>query len=534
MELQHTVAEADRPLIDGAIERMRRGETRPVEADLQKLQTTPLRWASQEPATQAKILRLLASCRLDDDDLGGAERLADEADGLHPPEDEPRLRALIAYRKAGPEAGLVTLGEPSSRDGANLRLALLIAAGRHAEAHALLDGHPLLNEPDADTWRLRAVLAFEEDQRDAAADAVIRAQQLAPGHIAVHQVACMVHFARALSPAVRPAFVRAPNPVDPDLVKTGEVAQRALGLAEQASRRVLELMSHDHRERMTAETRLLAVLACRRQDTEARAYASELLRRDPTHWGAIAWSHACGFDFDRATVFQALKTKLKAGTAEATHLIVALQLQLSAGKDGYARRLFNLYAPGFRDRADVALLDSWNQVLAVRKRPDDPGIPLAIRFGYALRRCSDSGHWDAVAALLVVIATDDVDRHLLLPASGALAAAGRWEALPPYIDILTDRIGTAPALHLAAHIAFSTRDGARTLALIERYRSETVSLVLPRSLRRLEAQAHTLTGNLPKASDSGPATFHRHSRASVFRPAGVPGGAWGRGAVAFR
>lgn len=496
-ELQRAVAGEMAKQVTAAVDRLRSGDGSAVEGELKALRTDDARWTALEPAVQAKVLRLLASCRLGHEDVGSAERLAEEADGLGVPNDEPRLRALIAYRRQGPEAALSVLGAPASLDGANLGFGFLIELGDFSAAHRMLDTHPALAQPNAETWRLRAYLALEQNDRQGAMEAVRHAEELASHWPAVQEAGGIVRFALAVSRAVPPAALRAPNSIDLDLVREDEEARRALDEAAQCFACSLEKEQDDGARRIL-ETWRLAVLACQHHRLdEAAAYARDLLRRDRTHWGAIAWSLARGFDLDRAGTLRALGDLLDAKRGDASHLAVVLLLQLDRGQSRKALLLLERHAPRFREE-DTGFIEHWRARLEAEVHGGGAG-PLPYRLARALEEARRSSDWTSVSALLATLVDDPASLPLILPACQSLASAHRWTEIRPFIPSLAERIATAQALQLAAFAAFRTGDPAKALELIDAYAQASGDTALPIDLRRLKADAKRAAGDVAGA-----------------------------------
>lgn len=481
--------------IEQAFDRIRHGDGPAVERELHDLRADPAVWTALPPMDKAKLLRLLASLRLRADDVATAERLADEADTLAPPSDEPRLRALIALHRHGAEAALALLGPPVSRDGAHLAAGLLVEAGDLDAAHNLLATHVRLAPPDAETWRLRALLALERNDRNGALVAIREAEALAPDWPAVQEAAGRVRYARAVSVAVPPSALRGPNPLDPDLVHEDENARALLDEAERAFARRLE-RPLDERDRTETETWRLAVLAARRhRRKEAETYAQTLLRDDPSHWGAILWSLAEGFALDHADALRALTDRLEHGRGETAHLIVAFLLHLDEGRTDEARRLFNEHARRFHRSGERALLDVWQGRLSADASATAESEPMSVRLGNELERARETGDWGPIGSFLAALDNEEY-APLLMPACKALAVAGRWTDIVPCIDALEHRIGTAAALRLAAFAANNAGDPSKALALIKTYRQASASPSLPADLRRLRIVALQATGDV--------------------------------------
>jgi len=97
-------------------------------------------WRILSPEVKAKVLRFESSLELfTTGDITRTRKLADEAHSLAPSDDETKLRALIAYQEAGPEAALELLKGQEDVDTQNLRAALLLEMGLPEESLAMLN-----------------------------------------------------------------------------------------------------------------------------------------------------------------------------------------------------------------------------------------------------------------------------------------------------------------------------------------------------------------------------------------------------------
>jgi hypothetical protein len=110
-----------------------------VDKEIDDLKSDTVLWNILASQTKAKILRLESSWILEKrNDVVRAKTLADEAQLLDPSLNLARLRALIAYRETGPEAGLKWLDGQTDVDSLNLKAGLLLELGRVDDARAVL------------------------------------------------------------------------------------------------------------------------------------------------------------------------------------------------------------------------------------------------------------------------------------------------------------------------------------------------------------------------------------------------------------
>ena len=123
----------------------------------------------------------------------------------------------------------------------------------------------------------------------------------------------------------------------------------------------------DPDDRHDLEAWRLACLANQRaRSPEAERYARDLLAGGRPHAGAVAWSLARGFDFDRRRAARTLDDLLAAGRGEPTHLTVLMALELDEGSPDRARRAFERHGARFAQSPAADLLAGWHAIIAAR------------------------------------------------------------------------------------------------------------------------------------------------------------------------
>ncbi|MBF0354923.1 MAG: hypothetical protein HQL43_06785 [Alphaproteobacteria bacterium] len=500
LELQQVVAGNVRALVDSAVGRLRRGERKEVERDFETLRADQNQWSALDADVQARVLRLISSCRLQRDDVIGAEEMAAAADRLAPQLDEPRLRASIAFHREGAAKALSVLGEPKSRDGAYLKSSFLLLAGNLEEARKVLDEHPALTTPDAEIFRLKAFIALEENDREKALEEIQSAEAIAPEWHSIQTAGGNIRFAYAVSLAVPPASLRSPNPIDLDLIREDKRARQTLDEADRLFSRRLEGLQEDDSERRSIETWRLAVLACRRDRlAEAEKYAQELLHQDRTHWGAIAWSIARGFPINLSATAERLECLLDLRRGDASHLAALLLLLMIENKTDKASKVLNQHANHFSDRNDLQFIEYWRQRIDERKESISKDTRLSVRGPHALEAARTTGNWSNIPALMEEIAACPETIYLLLPTCQALAQAGQWSLIQPYVDFLENRIATTESLRIAAFSSYNNDNPRKALALIDAYVKVCGSPSTPLDIRRLHAAAKQAIGDVAGA-----------------------------------
>lgn len=118
---------------------LREGNRPKAEELLQTIKNDSLQWSTLPRSSRAKFLAFEAHVLLNDPvNIKKAETLLDEALDLDPTNTQPRLKAMIAYRKHGPKKALKELGDASDVDSQNLRVAFLLESGKLGQAKEIL------------------------------------------------------------------------------------------------------------------------------------------------------------------------------------------------------------------------------------------------------------------------------------------------------------------------------------------------------------------------------------------------------------
>ena len=410
--------------LDIAMEGIRRGDLQQVAEQL-AARRKGAHWNQLRPATQARVVRLQGSLRLQHGDVIGAERFADEADAIALP-DEPRLRVVLAARKSGAEAGLRVLGEPSSRDGVQLKLALLLESGRRHEAISLLETHPTLRDLNAETERLRAFAELLRGRRTEALQAAQRAENQEPQWPAIRRSGAIIRYALALSPIVPAEWCFTLNPIDLDLVREDDEAHANLA---DALSRFEALASEDVDPEMRDSDQIWA-LACisnmrhRLQEAETRCQA--ILATVPTHALAILWALARGFEFNRALCIRALGSIVADRQANGEQVLALAWLLDEEGRTNEAVRVMLGAADAFDHPRHRAVRDRWladHVPVTEQDAADESRWSTVQRLATLVEQGNTGGDWSPVEVFFHDLTTGVDGSPLVLAAARALAAA---------------------------------------------------------------------------------------------------------------
>lgn len=483
--------------LDRAFEGILCGNLDVIDAELEDIRTGK-NWTQLVPNTQARVIRLQASLRLQRGDIDGAEDLANEADAIVKP-DEPRLRALLASRRMGAEKGLVILGRPTSRDGVQLQAALLLESGRVDDALKILETHPALKDKHAETERLKAVAALMQGRREDAFDAIRRAEELAPDWPAVQRVGGIIRYACALSPLVTAEWYISPNPVDLDLVREDDDGRALLNAALSVFEKLANQGLNPERKSVDETWAIACLCNLRDRLNDAEARCKELLEEDPTHAGAIEWALARGFDFDHAHCIESFRKFLRQGKGEPNQILSLAWLLVSEGHVQEAEDVVKDFSERFDTIELQTVRDRWLADLAARKAYDlsaETSISLSYtsRMSLLLDHANRTQDWAPLKRFYEeLIATEPIPA-ITLKTAQLIAASGHWEAIASRLDALL-RFDTAEAVRIAVFAAFNTRRPKLALQILEERQSTFPARSLPHELRVLRIKALALAGD---------------------------------------
>jgi tetratricopeptide (TPR) repeat protein len=503
-DLQHALSGEVEKRLDTAFVGILRGNLDSIDAELLELRNGKS-WIQLIPETQARVIRLLASLRLQRGDINGATRFAEEADAIAKPV-EPRLRALLATRQIGAERGLEILGQPVSREGVQLQVALLLEAGRIDDALELLEMHPTLKEEHSETERLKAVASMLLGRREESLAAIRRAEELAPDQPAIQRVGGIIRYACALSPIVTAEWYMYPNPVDLDLVREDDDGRALLCTALSVFEKLV-IQGQNEEQRILDETWAIAC-QCNLRDRlkVAEEHCKDILDRDPTHAGAIEWALARGFEFNRAPCKKLSRELLEQGKGTPNQIFALAWLMVSEGKVQKAEDLVNNYSDRFNTAELKTARDRWLADLTSRKKYDpssetNDALSNASRMSLLLDHANRTLDWKPLERFYeVLIATEPLPVTALKVAQ-LIAASGHWEAIASDLDALL-RFETAEAVRISVFAAFNTKRPNLALKILEEHQSAFPVGGVPHELRVLRIKA------LDHVGDKGAALHH--------------------------
>jgi hypothetical protein len=477
--------------IDRVRELMRTGDNAQVTGELESLRDGK-NWQQLTPAVQAQIICLQASLMFKQGDLSNAEQLANEADAIAP-SYTAKVRALIANERFGPAEALVALGEPQSLDVVQLRVALLLEAGKGDEAVFTLGKSPLLEAGDAETARLRAFTALLQGNREQAYIEVCKAEQLAPSWTAVKRAGALVRYALAISPHVPSKFLLTPSPIAIELVKEDDLSQQYL---REALKRFQSLSGAPNWEnqRYVDETWEVACLCNIRGETDAaKDKCVTVLKHNPCHPEVIAWALARGIEFDAQRSIEKLQERLNSTKGTSSHVLAYAWILVSQDEISSAMNVLAQYQDRFTSPAEqAALQERLSGFAAMQGKGASNGRTEDL--GVMIEHANLTGNWESVEALFVAQAKAKPTPLQCLATAEVLAAKKRWRTLSGHITALLS-FETSTAIRIAAYAAFNSRHPEQACSILKEGRCHFQHGVLPHDLRVLEVHSLSMQGN---------------------------------------
>jgi len=493
--LQTELSGATNQLLDHTQEEIHQGNIGNAESRLSEIRSGQ-GWSQLLPDVKARVIRLQASLFLQRGDLHSAERLATEADSICSQKD-PRLRALIAYRRLGAENGLVVLGTPTSQDGLHLRISMLLETGKIEEAVSILNNSPNLEADHVETIRLKAFASLLQGDRQKAYDTVQLAEKLMPFRHSVQRAGAMIRYALALSPVVPSEWFLYPNPIDLDLVRDDNKGRKLL--AEALER--FETLAGNEPDASRKQLNNTWILACscnlRTSLDEAEQRCKQLLVEEPTHTGAIDWALARGFEFNREICRTALQALLNQGEGTFAHVISLTWLYLVDGQIHDASMTLSAYKDLFNTPSLCASYDAWLADLENRQtdlvtESDDPEINVS-RVSKLIEQATISKDWTQIERIFARMVATSPLPAVTLKTAQSLAFAGQWGVLGNNCEVLL-RFGTSEAVRLAVFAAYNTNHPDVALKILDENRAVFADGKIPHELRTLEINALKLSG----------------------------------------
>lgn len=495
---------------------------------VKSLRADGTQWRILSPSAQAKVIRFEAGLLLDvSENLDQSKRLADEARNLAPEDNDSRLRALIASQETGFEDAITILDDQVDIDSINLKASFLLNLDRAEECAQLLTFDNPKFEPNADTFKLRAVSYLVKRDLASARVEIGKSLFLEPRSENIRFTFAVIDYLSALSPGATPdRAVPWPDPVDWALVKRDDESVSRLRNSADVFLEFAEKPGVEEENRLNLETWRLACLA---NDPERREQAAEycekVLKENPIHYRFLSWACARNFEFDLNQSMQSLANLVKVESASVPQILGLVSCHLISRDFDQILGILNQTKSVFESEHAEKIWTLWSaQIHALN---GDSSAALSVIDGsqysdelryvrsMALRvEFEDTRDWNPLIEHLESCYFETGDPVFLYESCEFMALQENWDYVSNRATKLVEEIGTGEALRIGAIAFFNTNEFESCLQLIDDHRDLYAQGRIPAQLRRLRVLCQTAAGDVPKAIEDSEALAREEPTAS--------------------
>ena len=510
-ELMSEVESIQNEKLDEIRMQIRKGLEKEAE---EKLRAMPAlhAWSFYSAEIKARSYRMLAELVLNrHGNVDEAKRLIALAKEVHPSGRFAFTEALIEQSLNGPEAALKLIPFPAGQHEWHLRAVLLFNAGKCDEVDALLQAPSF--EPDAETYRLRALVHAAHREIDKARSAADQALEKGTEWIHVRQTSALIDYLSSLSTAF-PAWNHWlwPIPVIWRYVRQTPVCTEALQRAEAGFGSIATREEKGSEAWLNIAIWQLAALANNpKERTRAEVLAREIVQFAPTWFPAIAWVLERKFAVPMSESKRLLRDQCRDSSCSLEDvrglvgLLMADREFVEAGEllDGMRQTYLEAQADDLWMLHRVQVWLEAGEVGKAEQFASDQEAPDAELLEETISRFkAQEAGWtkDQARGLAEEFARTGTDASLF-DACVAHHAAGLSEFAVEHAEELIQRFGTEAPLRLAMDAAVSIRDYKQCLYLMERFWPMVGVRELPREVRRLKGVCLREMGRLPEAEE---------------------------------
>lgn len=268
-------------------------------------------WLTSSNNAQILALRLefeaVAVCG---EPISRVERVMDALEKLNA--GTRTLRARLSARRHGPAKAADELIAPTNLEEWNLRMGMLLQAGRSKELLEQFAAPPEGVGPDSESRRLHALALIMDSQLGAAAQEIAVARQNQPEAFGIRFASSVLDYFTALSPgAPREVFKLGPVPIPLGMVKADAASVKKLDDAAAEFASLADLIPGVSPLYLELRLWRLASLANNvNRQKEASDECQRLLEKDPSNAIALQWGQERQYVKNLATQISDLAAKL--------------------------------------------------------------------------------------------------------------------------------------------------------------------------------------------------------------------------------
>lgn len=424
-------------------------------------------WERLWEAVRARVLRFEARVELD---LTGntylATQLADEAHRLAPDAPDKVLQSYIALYDQDIETALALVADDDTVESANMQAMLLLHQGKVEEARGILERIVAFLEPNAETYRLYALLHFVTRDIAQAQLAARRALALGPNWESMRLTVAIVDYYSALSSVVLPAGIPVtPEPVDWGFVKQDDASLSDLRAAATTFGDLADLAYDSTTRRKHLIWRLAALANDPEGQSDALALCQGLLNNKPDDEAVLFWIIARGYPVDHKPGEKAIERRIRIGEASLNDVIVLLECRIANKEIERARSLLKRTRPLFDQ--NQSLWETWdlqlrvlkgerNAIAAAMAPQDQTTMSLRLKSLALHTNARRMGDWQPLREHLEQCVEITGDAGYLLELCDLLARQAQWDALADRAERLIAAVGTPVAVRLAVFGLFNS------------------------------------------------------------------------------
>jgi hypothetical protein len=499
-------------------ELFREGEFNEAYESVKQYRQSP-NWNALSERLRAAVLRALATMTLSlkkADGVAEATRLANEARGTEPSEDDATLRARLKIFTEGHEAALEELPAPTTLDGFNLRLGLLIETDRIEEALGALRRPPTGVAFDAETHRLHALALLASKDLQGAREHIRLALAERPRRLYIRFNAAIIDYFSALSPLVLPSrLVPYPRPVPLSMIKGDVDSRESILRAAEEFKHVAERSTPGSDELKTVEA---WHVACLSSLPDLRLEATESCKRrlaeDPEDVRIIPWVLFHGYDVDLSASAEALQQSLQAAGdrdgAELEKLVALLGIHLKQGTHRKALELLEKERDAFSSADELDLWHYWRSQMLIAdgqaelaleesSQIEDQPLRHAVRTASLCGIANSTGDWQPLISYLEKSYEEKNDLGSLITLCDIKGQLGDWTYVAERAELYCDAVGTASAARFVFAAAWYAKRPGQCLQLLSKYEALFPNGKLPADLRKLRVHCLINTSNIKGA-----------------------------------
>jgi|GEM_PF-6640085 len=415
------------------------------------LQTNRTIWNSLEDELKAKLIRFQASITLsENNDVKEAKELAEKADQLVPPQQQKRLKAIIAQIEEGANKALKILEGENDIDSLNIKIACYLELEKIDEVREIIENDLPKKERNADTFRLISLYHFYQKDLEKAELNIDKGLQISPEWKDLLFLEGVIKFYKATLSEFIPSLPTPwPEPISQDFVKTDEISLQALEESRNIFSKLID-REIDKDEKQNYEAWQLATLILDPNSyDQSLSFLNNLVDKNPTHYQAIIWGIVSRIHFNIGKCISALKRLLEGGNIDNPNYVIALTVcYLEKNNFSDAEEILEEYSTVFKSNSKgelqrlywllqtLILDDREEEVLKILEESEYESDLFQIKKMALRSRAIKTEQWESVCELLLEKYGETDDIRYLLEYCGVNFQNANWQLIIQYSETL--------------------------------------------------------------------------------------------------